>query len=164
MTEEDLVDELELPAYDINMRGAIRRFYVKYATFRGRAGRREFWLAVLFFWLVVVGTYAVIYASNGARGFGSGNRAGMGFGLLIGVFLLVFYLGSLLPALALLVRRLHDANLPGTYAFLWLVPYVGGFILLGLAMAPTHPDGVRYDPPQPTPLPDVEDDQLSLDK
>ena len=45
---------LELPLYGASWQEAMRRFFLKYATFRGRASRSEFWWWIL---TSVVGTF-----------------------------------------------------------------------------------------------------------
>ena len=50
-----------------------------------------------------------------------------------------------MPSLAVLVRRLHDANFSGFFVFIGLIPFVGGIILLVLTILPSKPEGARFD-------------------
>ncbi len=77
----------------------------------------------------------------------------------------VFLLGILIPTLALTVRRLHDAGYSGLLALLFLVPYLGGLIIMIFALLPSSPAGAKYDPiptttapynPYPTETPDTQ--------
>jgi uncharacterized membrane protein YhaH (DUF805 family) len=69
------------------------------------------------------------------------------------ILLTVFFLGILLPTLALTVRRLHDAGYSGLLALLLLLPYLGSLIILIFALLPSSPAGAKYDaiPASPSP-------------
>ena len=58
----------------------------------------------------------------------------------------VFFLGIIIPTLALTVRRLHDAGYSGLFALLLLVPYLGSLIIMIFALLPSSPAGAKYDP------------------
>ncbi|MCW1381535.1 DUF805 domain-containing protein [Novosphingobium sp. KCTC 2891] len=105
--------------------------YRRYAEFSGRSRRREYWMFVLFYLLVFVVLNAVFGTNEVTRtptGFGYGSRLVGGGGLLGGLFALA----SLLPALAVSVRRLHDQDRTGWLVLLALIPFLGGFALLVL--------------------------------
>lgn len=115
-----------------------RRFFTQYATFSGRSSRSEFWWVQLF--IVLVSTAAITFVSItsdvGALAILSGLVA-------LGYFL--FLAGTLLPSLALLVRRLHDANLSAGFLALALIPYVGPLVVFILLLLPGSPRGARFD-------------------
>ena len=96
----------------------------RYADFGGRSRRTEFWLFFLFLTLVYVALFTLIYAVALSL-IASGNFTGdiMAVMTSLGVFgiiILVFWLATLLPWLAVSARRLHDLNLSGW----WLaIPY-----------------------------------------
>ncbi|MEL7222716.1 MAG: DUF805 domain-containing protein, partial [Bacteroidota bacterium] len=73
----------------------VQAFTEKFADFSGRARRSEYWYFALFSFLAAV--VAMIIDS------------------VIGypVFYAIYALASLIPGLALLVRRLHDTNKSG---------------------------------------------------
>jgi phosphonate transport system substrate-binding protein len=79
----------------------------KYTDFSGRASRKEYWL--FFLWNMVI---AVALA------------------LLIGEAYLVYSLLTLLPSLAVWVRRLHDTNRNGWWILIGFVPLVGNVVML----------------------------------
>ncbi|WP_207344358.1 DUF805 domain-containing protein [Arthrobacter sp. E3] len=115
-----------------------RRFFKHYATFSGRSSRSDFWWVQLF--MVLVSTAAIIFVSVtsdlGALAILSG---------LVGLGYFLFLAGTLLPSLALVVRRLHDANLSAGLLALALIPYVGALIIFILLLLPSSPRGVRFD-------------------
>ena len=104
--------------------------YKRYADFTGRSRRLEFWMFMLFCWLVgFVGFFALLAASgpfNDAAG-----DAGPAF-TVVGALLGLFGLGSIIPAVAVQVRRLHDQNMSGWIALINLIPYLGALVMLVL--------------------------------
>lgn len=127
---------------------AVQRVYRKYATFEGRAPRSEFWWFQLFYLLVGLGSYAVIFALLIATR--SMAAAGIGF-----MFVFVFGLVSVIPNLAVLVRRLHDTDRPGWWFWIGLIPWVG-FIILIVFLAQEGTRGYnRYGPPEGQPAADA---------
>lgn len=75
-------------------------------SFRGRVGRREYWLTVIVSWVVLfaAGTLAAVLG---------------GFGLIVAVPLFGLVLWA---TLAILVRRLHDRGRSGWWLLLMLGP------------------------------------------
>lgn len=144
MGEATLAD----PLYGASLGQAITRFFRKYATFSGRASRSEYWwwqLATTLVYLVVAGSTAALGVVSGeldARGevFYLGPAFAVGIALLA-----VWTLATLVPQLALAVRRLHDTNLSGWFVLLRLIPSVGDIVLLVLTIQPSNPAGARYD-------------------
>jgi len=51
----------------------------------------------------------------------------------------------LLPAWALVVRRLHDADLSGWMSLLTVLPYAGAILQIVFGMLPPKPLGERFD-------------------
>ncbi|MFJ5224894.1 DUF805 domain-containing protein [Streptomyces sp. NPDC088400] len=85
----------------------------KYAVFSGRARRKEYWMFVLFNFIIAI-VLAIVDAVAGASGVISG----------------LYTLAMLIPSLAVGVRRLHDTGRSGWWLLIALVPLVGGIILL----------------------------------
>lgn len=117
---------------------AVKSCYRAYATFGGRASRKEFWYFTLYGALVtgIFGLVALVIVSTGAlgagfMGFGGANAsdvaitAGASFViLLITVVTYVFWLlATLIPYLAANVRRLRDAGFSGWFILLHLLPF-----------------------------------------
>ncbi len=113
----------------------------KYAEFDGRACRKEYWMFILFnlvigliggFVMVVLG---VILGMTEAQG-----------DVLLNVFTTLYSLVIMLPALAVLVRRLHDTNRSGWCCFISLIPLVGPIILIVFLAQDSGPVENQYGP------------------
>jgi uncharacterized membrane protein YhaH (DUF805 family) len=145
-----LLPPLELPHYGIGFVDAVKRAFKKYATFTGRASRSEYWWWTLFTFI----TYLVLGLLTYVVGIATSRDGGRTPGLLavpLIILFAVFALGIIVPTLALTVRRLHDAGYSGLLALLFLVPYVGGLIIMIFALMPSSPAGAKYDPVPATP-------------
>ena len=71
--------------------------------------------------------------------------AGLGEGLAF-LFVIVGLLGTLVPSIAVQVRRLHDQDKSGWFALFNLLPYAGGIVMLiFMLIEGTHGDN-RYGP------------------
>lgn len=141
------VDPLDLPYPGAGPILAVKRFFQNYAKFSGRASRSEFWWVQLVFLVVYVilgGLGLALGRATGTEGPGDGFTPGPGFGPFA-FLLLIIGLGSILPNIAVTVRRLHDANLPGLLYLITLFPYLGGLVLLVLNIFPSKPEGAVYD-------------------
>ena len=134
---------LDWPYYGIGFAGAVRRGFVKYATFRGRAGNAQFWWWQLFVLLGMIAATVLFYAAAWVGGTD---------GVLVVVASVVcggFYLAVLLPSLALMVRRLHDAGHSGWAYFITFIPLVGSFIVFVFLLSGTSPRAAWFGPPGP---------------
>jgi uncharacterized membrane protein YhaH (DUF805 family) len=83
-----------------------------YAGFTGRARRAEYWQFALF----NVVAFIVLIAIDAAIG--------------TTIPYILYALASLVPSLAVGVRRLHDTDRSGWWMLIALVPLVGGIVLL----------------------------------
>ena len=86
---------------------AIGTCFAKYANFNGCASRSEFWWWVLFTLVVTLVFERVSHGLSGA-----------------------FSLATLLPSIAVGVRRLHDTNRSGWWELLYFLPLIGWIILI----------------------------------
>lgn len=103
----------------------------RYADFRGRSQRMEFWMFALFAFLA--GVVAAIL--DGLLGMGRlMHSSGGGFYSVVwetrGPISVMVSLALLVPRFALTVRRLHDINRSGWWLLLILVPLFGWIALL----------------------------------
>ena len=107
----------------------------KYATFEGRARRKEYWFFILFNVLavVVLGIIDVVLGTSSKEA---------GLGLLSGIYLLAV----LLPALAVTVRRLHDTDRSGWWILIEFIPLIGGLVLLVFTLLDSTPGSNRFGP------------------
>jgi len=90
-----------------------------YANFEGRARREEYWMFTLFHIIII----AVLAFISGMLAETTDSPAAL---TIIGIYILA----TLVPSLAVTVRRLHDINKSGWTMLLQLIPYVGGIIML----------------------------------
>jgi uncharacterized membrane protein YhaH (DUF805 family) len=106
---------------------SVRTCYAqKYATFSGRATRSEFWFFRLFIFLVLAG-FAALFVVLSKTGQMELDASGI-ITIVAGLALLLFILATVIPAIAVSVRRVHDTNASGAFVLTWYIPYVGGLI------------------------------------
>ena len=113
--------------------------YRRYFDFSGRSRRKEFWGFFLFWVLltVILGIAAVATFAGRLQGMVQGGpqafaALGGAFWVLVAVFVL-FFLASVIPMVAVQVRRLHDLGVSGWWylasiasgALLPAIPHVG---------------------------------------
>ncbi len=115
----------------------------KYADFQGRARRSEYWLFTLFLIIVSIVLYVPLIAFSGdMQTTGEINPIA---GLLL-LILGVFGLGTLIPSIAVTVRRLHDTDRSGWWILISFVPLVGGIVLLIFEVLDGTPGPNRFGP------------------
>ena len=124
-----LTAPLDQPAYNCTIGEAFIRFWKKYATFKGRASRGEFWWWVLCTFIIQI-AFAVIFAVLGAI---IDSNTANGMKSFVNT---IWTLATIVPSLALSVRRLHDTNKAGTtLVILYAIDFIGGVLLsVGLVM------------------------------
>ena len=107
----------------------------KYAVFSGRATRAEYWWFMLTHFIVVM-----------ALGVLAGIGASLNPGELpsLALPLIAYWIGTLLPSLAAVVRRFHDAGYSGWMALLLLIPTIGGIIVLVFMVLPSERGDNRH--------------------
>jgi uncharacterized membrane protein YhaH (DUF805 family) len=145
---------LAAPLYGATFPQAVSRFFRKYATFSGRASRSEYWWWVLANVLISLGLNLIGSLTN--RGWESRPIdfvSPFAYGPVspatnvAGAIFVVYALGTLLPALALTWRRLHDIDRSGAWFFIALGPRVGAVVLLVFTLMGPRPEGARFDEP-----------------
>ena len=108
-----------------------------YSNFEGRASRAELWYFLLY-WCVI---YFFIIIIDGQIGYSFLNLEDLPYNeyLPIGKFysnvgILVFLYRplTLVPSFAVIVRRLHDLNMSGKWAYSFIIPPLGIILLLFL--------------------------------
>jgi uncharacterized membrane protein YhaH (DUF805 family) len=96
----------------------------KYVAFSGRARRAEYWYYTLFLiiaWILAsVADMLLGVTIDGPNGVSSG----------LGAFTIILSLGTLLPSLGVLVRRLHDTDRSAWWLLLYLIPLIGPLVML----------------------------------
>lgn len=122
----------------------------QYADFNGRARRKEYWMFALFNIIIIMVLGLVFGAIGGA----------LETEELMTIPIAIYYLGIIIPSLAVAVRRLHDQDKSGWYYLISFIPLIGGIWLLVLMCTEgTHgPNQYGPDPKQP----DTEVDQIGV--
>lgn len=107
----------------------------KYATFSGRARRKEYWYFALFNLIVSIVLTIVDRVIGSSAGGGS-------FGLLGGIYSLAI----LIPSIAVQIRRLHDTNRSGWWIFIGLIPLIGTIVFIVFMVQDSNPGENRFGP------------------
>lgn len=115
---------------------AVSTVFSKYATFSGRARRREYWWWYLF--ITLVGIVANIIDRAAGLNFGDTTAAG---GWVSGIAGLALFI----PTFAVSIRRLHDTSKSGWWILIGLIPLVGWLILLYFYVTDSDADN-QYGP------------------
>ena len=97
-----------------------------YYNFSGRARRKEYWMFMLFHYLIVF-TLVMVFALIAEINATEYEYDSFSFG---SVTIIVYLLVTLIPCIAVTVRRLHDTGKSGWLYLLNLIPYIGRFIIL----------------------------------
>ncbi len=117
---------------------AIKSFWSNYATFKGRARRSEYWFIQLFLIITNVAVGAIDLAlMNGDVDRFIANGGG-------GIVGLVWILVTIVPALAVLVRRLHDTGKSGWWVLMGFVPFAGAIVLFVFTVLDSTPGENKY--------------------
>jgi uncharacterized membrane protein YhaH (DUF805 family) len=104
---------------DYNMFDWWKKVFIKnYANFEGRARRSEYWYYVLCNFVISISVWilAIVFVFFG--------------GFLLIPLLWLFGVASIIPNIAVGVRRLHDIGKSGAYYLFVLIPLVGPILLL----------------------------------
>lgn len=109
-----------------------------YANFNGRARRSEYWYYTLMNFIILFGLQIVI---------GICAVADLGVvSTILGIVYFIYALATLVPSLAVAVRRLHDTGKSGWFFLIALIPIVGSIWLLVLFCTDGDQGGNAYGP------------------
>lgn len=84
-----------------------------YANFTGRARRQEYWMFSLFHFIafaVLIGIDMAIFGTT--------------------ILSVIYALATLVPGLAVTIRRMHDQDKSGWFLLLAFIPFIGSIIIL----------------------------------
>ena len=106
----------------------------KYAVFKGRARRKEYWMFFLF--NIIIGSGFCLI--EGIAGIATKSDQGM--------LTMLYILSVILPAIAAGAGRLHDIGRSGWWLLISVVPIIGGIILLVYMVQDSQPCENRFGP------------------
>ena len=124
------------------MFSAYKKFWTRYADFSGRSSRSDYWWVFLCNFLItlpfslialfgfLIPLFSEVYYA-GLYGYEpdfSGAMAGAGFAAFIMFLLAIYGLATIVPHLAITVRRLRDAGFHWAFIFLGVGPLIASFI------------------------------------
>lgn len=111
--------------------------FKRYADFRGRATRTEYWGFSLFNLVVYLALFAILML--GAAG------GEPGFLYYTGLIILIIYaFGIIIPSYAVMARRFHDTGHTGWMILLCFIPFIGGLIVLVFMFLPGNDGANQY--------------------
>ncbi|MDE0867384.1 MAG: DUF805 domain-containing protein [Aquiluna sp.] len=120
---------------------AVKSFWSRYTMFKGRSRRSEYWFIQLFLIITNLAAAAIDLAlMDGDVDRFIANGGG-------GILGLIWILVTIVPALAVLVRRLHDTGKSGWWALIGLVPLVGGVVLFVFSVLDSTAGENQYGTP-----------------
>ena len=122
----------------MSMGQAVRSVFSKYVVFEGRSRRSEYWMFVLFNFLVYAGL-SILAAVILGFGDDGAEAAVTTISGLYGMYSLAVFL----PSLAVCVRRLHDTGKSGWFILIGLIPF-GGIVLLVWFATDSQPGSNAY--------------------
>ncbi|MGR4881137.1 DUF805 domain-containing protein [Streptomyces sp. LARHCF249] len=99
----------------------------KYADFSGRARRQEYWMFSLIQSIIAIALVILDFVLG-----------------TLPILTVVYALGTILPSLAVTVRRLHDIGKSGWWYFIGCVPFIGFIWLLVLTATAGQPQPNEY--------------------
>ena len=104
---------------------AVKLFFSNYTNFKGRSTRSEYW------WWVLANVIVLFVLQLFTRIFPSG--LAMCFRVIMGLY----SLGTIVPNIALSIRRMHDVGKSGWWILISAIPLVGWVIYIYFAIQPS---------------------------
>ena len=117
---------------------ALKAFWSNYSNFKGRSRRSEYWFIELF---LVISNVVVAVVDLALMNWDVDRFIANGGGGIVG---LIWILATIVPAIAVLIRRLHDTNRSGWWALIGLVPLAGAIVLLVFTVEDSNKGDNRY--------------------
>ena len=123
--------------------------YKRYFDFSGRSRRKEFWMFTLFVFIIEAIIFSIIFsqvpftedAIAAMEANGPSSLFFWGFALLG-----IFGLATIIPSIAVQVRRFHDQDKSGWMVLLNFVPAIGGLIVIVFMFIEGTKGPNRYGP------------------
>ena len=115
---------------------AYKKFWKGYVDFTGRSTPLDYWFAysahvlILFAWYLLLAVFERMAAETGSSDLFT-------FGVILLLIFFAYGVATVLPGIAITVRRLRDAGYNWAFIFIPLIPFVGGIIFIVLLCQPT---------------------------
>jgi uncharacterized membrane protein YhaH (DUF805 family) len=126
-----------LPRLSSDWRLLIVHYYFsafkKYAVFKGRATRSEYWYFILFNILATLG-FGLIDQMIGTFNFDAG----------YGPLSAIYTLAMIFPGVGVSIRRLHDTGRSGWWFLITAIPLLGLLVFLYFALLESDPNPNQY--------------------
>jgi uncharacterized membrane protein YhaH (DUF805 family) len=103
--------------------------YRRYADFKGRSSRSEYWYFLLFYLIIFIILYSCVGKTAVdilllGKSLNEAFLGGIGFFIVL-ILLIIFVLVSLIPSISITIRRLHDVGRSGWLYLIIFIPLVG---------------------------------------
>lgn len=98
-----------------------------YIGFDGRARRKEYWLFTLINGIIYLLLALLMNVADA-----------------LSIIFLLYYLGVLIPSIAVTIRRLHDIGKSGWWILISFIPVVGGIILFIFTLLDSQMESNQY--------------------
>lgn len=132
------MEEIEITEYSEPPRtgfvGAIKKGFRGYVVWNARSTRSEYW-----WWTLFVIIVAIVASVIDSALFSTDMMTGTG------PVSLITSLALFLPGLSLWIRRLHDTDRTGWWAWIILIPIVGLIVSLVFVLLPSKPGPTRWN-------------------
>lgn len=117
---------------------AYKKFWKNYVNFSGVSSISDFWYVTLMNFLIVIGVFVVSFLFLFITGIKEEiTMVQSVFLFIIILALAIYFLASIIPGIAIRIRRLRDGGFHWGLIFLSLIPSIGGIIMLVLLLMPT---------------------------
>lgn len=127
MTTPPVPADTPAPAIRYNLINAFTACLIRYAKFSGRACRSEYWFWILATALVSLIPLTCDFVVSGVEAVLNDNTP----------FSDIYNLATLLPGLAVFVRRMHDIGRSAWNLLWWFLPIIGWIVCIIYCCQPT---------------------------
>lgn len=134
-----MAKKAEVPAYPLGL-GWWVLAWMRGLEFDGRSRRMEYWMFTVTNSLIAMAfLIPMMVLSQGM------NEIDVLSGLLLGA-LVIFGIATIIPNLAVTIRRLHDTGRSGWWILINFVPYIGGLVLLVFMLLDSEQGSNQWGP------------------
>ncbi len=116
------------------------KFWGNYVNFEGKSTRSDYWYLVLSNFLLGMLAVGVTFFLGFLSGWGEGSIIPI---FIWGAIIILYTIASIVPSVALSVRRLRDGGFHWALIFISFIPYVGSLALFVLYCMPSK-EGAAY--------------------